>query len=116
MSTSPTFVATFLDGEVTPSFEELKALPIRELAAPSGCHMFLWTSGPYYARSLELIEAWRFKTAHGRLTPTQIDTQARMRAAGATVGIAVEIDAALELLERWGLLRPNVASQLAEAL
>ena len=45
----------------TMSFEELKALPIRELAAPSGCHVFLWTSGPYYARSLELIEAWRFK-------------------------------------------------------
>jgi hypothetical protein len=60
--------------------------------------------------------ALELKTAHGRLTPTQIETQTRMRAAGATVGTAVEIDAAMECLEGWGLLRPNVASQLAEAL
>jgi hypothetical protein len=51
--------------------------------------------------------ALELKTAHGRLTPTQIDTQERMRTAGATVGTAVEIDAALERLEEWGLLRPS---------
>jgi hypothetical protein len=30
----------------TMSFAELAALPIRELAAPGGCHLFVWTSGP----------------------------------------------------------------------
>src|SRR5215831_7768794 len=57
--------------------------------------------------------ALELKTAHGRLTPTQIGTQTRMRAAGATVGTAVEIDAALERLEQWGLLRPNVSIRRA---
>ena len=55
------------------------------------------------------------KTAHGRLTPTQIDTQQRMRNAGAIIATAVEIDAALDILEGWGLLRPNVANQYASA-
>jgi len=50
--------------------------------------------------------ALELKTAYGRLSQTQVDTQARLRAAGATVATAVEIDAALEQLEQWGLLRP----------
>jgi len=59
--------------------------------------------------------ALELKTEHGRLTQTQIDTQARMRAAGATVATAVEIDAALEQLTAWGLLRPDVSNQTARA-
>jgi hypothetical protein len=55
------------------------------------------------------LYALELKVAGGQLTSTQIDTQARMRAAGATVATAVEIDAALERLERWGLLRPDVS-------
>jgi hypothetical protein len=55
------------------------------------------------------IFALELKTTHGRLTQTQIEAQTRMRAAGATVGTAIEIDAALELLEQWGLLRPDVS-------
>jgi N6-adenosine-specific RNA methylase IME4 len=43
------------------SFAELAALPIKELAAPSGCHLFLWTSGPFLPQALRLIEAWGFK-------------------------------------------------------
>jgi len=57
--------------------------------------------------------ALELKAADGRLTSIQVDTQARMRAAGATVGTAVEIDAALELLERWGLLRPDASVRRA---
>jgi hypothetical protein len=61
------------------------------------------------------LYALELKTAYGRLTPTQIDTQQRMRAAGAIVATAVEIDAALDILEGWGLLRPNVANQFVSA-
>src|SRR5215831_20298781 len=61
------------------------------------------------------LYALELKTAYGRLTPTQIDTQQRMRVAGAIVATAVEIDAALEILEGWGLLRPNVANQFVRA-
>jgi hypothetical protein len=56
------------------------------------------------------------KTAHGRRgrpTPTQVETQARMRAAGATVSTAIGIGAAVERLEEWGLLRPNAANRFA---
>ena len=46
--------------KVTP-FADLAALPIKDLAAPSGCHLFMWTSGPFLPQALELIEAWGFK-------------------------------------------------------
>jgi hypothetical protein len=59
------------------------------------------------------VFALELKTTHGRLTQTQIETQMRMRAAGATVGTAIEIDAALEQLERWELLRPDVSVRRA---
>jgi hypothetical protein len=57
--------------------------------------------------------ALELKTEHGRLTPTQIETQARMHAAGATVAAATGLNAALEQLERWGLLRPDVSVRRA---
>jgi hypothetical protein len=45
------------------------------------------------------------KSENGRLTPTQIDCHERMRRAGATVGTAHGIDAALEWLEAHALLK-----------
>jgi len=59
------------------------------------------------------LYALEIKTAHGRPTATQVETQERLRAAGAIVATAVEIDAALERLEEWGLLRPNVSIRRA---
>jgi len=45
----------------TMSFAELAALPVKGLAAPSGCHLFVWTSRPFLPQALKLIEAWEFK-------------------------------------------------------
>ena len=45
----------------TMTFDELAALPVRDLAAPTGCHLFVWTSGPFLPQALRLIEAWGFK-------------------------------------------------------
>jgi hypothetical protein len=59
------------------------------------------------------VFALELKTAHGHLTVTQIETQARMHAAGATVATAIELDAALAQLEQWGLLRPDVSARRA---
>jgi len=42
-------------------FAALAALPVKELAAPTGCHLFLWSSGPFLLQALRLIEAWGFK-------------------------------------------------------
>src|SRR5262249_31323089 len=44
----------------TMSFAELAALPVKELAAPTGCHLFMWTSGPFLPQALELIRRWDF--------------------------------------------------------
>jgi N6-adenosine-specific RNA methylase IME4 len=41
--------------------DELAALPVAELASPDGCHLFLWTSGPFLPQAFELIEAWGFR-------------------------------------------------------
>jgi len=43
------------------NFEALAALPVKELAAPSGCHLFIWSSGPFLLQAIRLIEAWDFK-------------------------------------------------------
>jgi N6-adenosine-specific RNA methylase IME4 len=45
----------------TMSFEQLAALPVSELASPEGCHLFLWTSGPFLPQALELIKVWKFR-------------------------------------------------------
>jgi N6-adenosine-specific RNA methylase IME4 len=45
----------------TMSYAELAALPIKDLAAPSGCHLFIWTSGPFLPQAIRLIDAWQFK-------------------------------------------------------
>ena len=45
------------------------------------------------------------KADGGKLTPVQATTHVLMRAAGAEVEVAVDIDAALDQLERWRLLR-----------
>jgi N6-adenosine-specific RNA methylase IME4 len=40
---------------------ELLALPVRNLAAKSGCHLFLWTTSPMLRTAFEVIEAWGFR-------------------------------------------------------
>jgi N6-adenosine-specific RNA methylase IME4 len=45
----------------TMSFAELAALPVKALAAPTGCHLFAWTSGPFLPQALRLIEIWGFR-------------------------------------------------------
>ena len=41
--------------------DDIKALPLRGLAAPTGCHLFLWTTGPCLPQALDTIRAWGFK-------------------------------------------------------
>src|SRR6516162_7962787 len=45
----------------TMPFAELAALPVKALAAPTGCHLFAWTSGPFLPQALQLIEIWGFR-------------------------------------------------------
>jgi len=45
----------------TMSFEQLASLPISELASSDGCHVFVWTSGPFLPQTIKLLNAWHFK-------------------------------------------------------
>lgn len=40
--------------------EDIKALPVRDLAAPDA-HLFLWVTGPCLRQGFEVIEAWGFR-------------------------------------------------------
>src|SRR5262245_46951671 len=67
--------------------------------------LFFVKAGQLYA--LEL------KSAIGRLSPAQIETHQRMRQAGAIVETVYDIDAALDQIGRWQLLRPDRAEASA---
>lgn len=45
----------------TMTIEQIAALPVAELAHPTGCHLFLWVTGPNLMRAHEIIAAWGFK-------------------------------------------------------
>jgi N6-adenosine-specific RNA methylase IME4 len=44
----------------TMSLAEIRALPLRDLAAPD-CHLFFWSTGPFLKRAFDVIEAWGFR-------------------------------------------------------
>lgn len=45
----------------TMTLEAIKALPIKDLAHPDGCHLFLWTTGPSLPFAFDVIKAWGFR-------------------------------------------------------
>src|SRR5262245_3212885 len=55
------------------------------------------------------------KAPHGRVSAAQHECHEALRAAGATVAVASNIDEALELLESWEILRSNLPTQTAKA-
>jgi hypothetical protein len=55
------------------------------------------------------------KAPRGRVSAAQHECHEALRAAGASVAIADNIDEALELLQSWEILRPNLSNQTAKA-
>lgn len=43
------------------SISDIKVLPVATLAAPEGCHLYLWTTNNYLRAALECVEAWGFE-------------------------------------------------------
>lgn len=41
--------------------EAIKALPVKELADPEGCHLYLWTTNNFLPDALEVVKAWGFQ-------------------------------------------------------
>ena len=40
------------------SLDEIAALPVRELADPEGCHLYLWVTNNYLKAGLDLLSRW----------------------------------------------------------
>lgn len=45
----------------TMSIEQIAALPVKDLAHPDGCHLFMWTTGPHLPRAFDVMKAWGFR-------------------------------------------------------
>lgn len=45
----------------TMTLDEIKALDVASVAHPDGCHLFLWTTGPFLEKSFDVIKAWGFR-------------------------------------------------------
>jgi N6-adenosine-specific RNA methylase IME4 len=41
-------------------WQDIAAMPVKTLAHPDGCHLFLWTTGPCLAQGLDVMRAWGF--------------------------------------------------------
>jgi N6-adenosine-specific RNA methylase IME4 len=50
----------------TMSVAAIAALPVGELAHPSGCWLFVWTTWPHLANSIAMIDGWGFTYSTGR--------------------------------------------------
>lgn len=44
----------------TMELDDIKAMPVREIAAPDA-HLFIWTTGPCLRQTFEVMEAWGFR-------------------------------------------------------
>jgi N6-adenosine-specific RNA methylase IME4 len=40
---------------------EIAALPVRDLADPAGCHLYLWTTNKYLQEAFGVVRAWGFR-------------------------------------------------------
>lgn len=40
---------------------EIMKLPVKELADPDGCHLYLWTTNNFLQDALKVVEAWGFE-------------------------------------------------------
>lgn len=40
---------------------EIAALPVRDLADPKGCHLYLWTTNRYLRDAFGVVKAWGFR-------------------------------------------------------
>lgn len=43
------------------SLEEIARFPIKELASPEGCHLYMWTTNNFLEKALELLKVWGFE-------------------------------------------------------
>lgn len=52
--------------------EDIAAMEVKALAAPTGCHLFLWSTGPCLPQALEVMKAWGFRYSGIAFTWTKL--------------------------------------------
>lgn len=87
---------------------KVEAAIFRSLGVRAGCPDLLIVAD---GRALFL----ELKAPGRKLSAAQVECHDALRRAGATVETADNIDMALDQLTAWGLLRPDVSSQIATA-
>lgn len=45
----------------TMTVDQIAALPVRALADPSGCHLYLWTTSRFLRDAFDVLDAWGFR-------------------------------------------------------
>ena len=45
----------------TMKIEEIKALPISNLADPNGCHLYMWVTNNFLQKAFDLLKGWGFE-------------------------------------------------------
>jgi len=79
----------------TMTLDEIKALEVVEAARPDGCHLFLWTTGPFLPQALITMERWGFRYSGigfcwAKLRKTFVTNQIRMMPAdGADMSVGL---------------------------
>jgi N6-adenosine-specific RNA methylase IME4 len=43
------------------TLDEIKALPVGEMAERGGCHLYLWTTNKYLRTAFDVLDAWGFR-------------------------------------------------------
>jgi N6-adenosine-specific RNA methylase IME4 len=99
----------------TMSIDEIQALPLRDLAAPTGCHLFLWSTGPHLPQAIDTIRAWGFKYSGVAFTWAKLKKShnpAQLRVLQSAdgdfhvgLGLTTRKNCEFVLLARWGNCR-----------
>jgi N6-adenosine-specific RNA methylase IME4 len=80
----------------TMKLPEIAALPVGELAAADGCHLYLWVTHMFLPAGLELVKGWGFEYRHlhtwikdGGFTPAtyQLSTEHVIFAVRGSLGV-----------------------------
>jgi len=45
----------------TMTIAEIAALPVRDLADPSGCHLYMWTTNTHLPHAFAIVKGWGFR-------------------------------------------------------
>lgn len=78
---------------------EIKVLPLQSLADPSGCLLWLWTTGNYLADAIDCVRAWGFRYVTFRpWVKAEVGSEGTVRLQNPGLGQRMRCDAELVLL------------------